>query len=153
MRPVDVFSRLGFGRVLAASFRVAAERSPNFLSPWGSEIDVHILKLLLEQGTFFAEREVETQTVRARVLLERPDVSDFLLVNESGGAEWFNKERFEALILMLYLTASVVALHEKGAEVQMSEIIRLHRAARKLTDDAERAGYRMDIFLQLSASG
>jgi hypothetical protein len=153
MRPVEVFSKLGFGRVLSASFRVAAERSPNVLSPWGSEVDVHILKILLEQGAFLAEREGETQSVRAMILLDRPDVRDFLLVNESGGAEWFNKERFEALIRMLCLTASVVASHEKETGLQINDIIRFHRAAQKLIDNAERAGYRSDIFLQLSASG
>jgi glycosidase len=153
MMPVKVFSELGFGRVLAGFFRGAAENSPHLLSPWGSENDVAILKILLEQGTYFAEREGEAQSPRARVLLDRPDVRDFLLVNESGGAEWFNKERFEALVRLLFLTAVVATSLEKGAGVQINDVIRFYRAARKLIDDAERAGYRTDIFLQLSASG
>jgi glycosidase len=152
MRPVEVFSELGLGRVLTASFRSAAESSPFFHSPWGSEIDVHILKILLEQGTLIAEREGEVQAVRAGALLDRPDVRHFLLVNKSEGVEWFNKERFEALVLLFFLTAAVVASHEKVSGEQVSDVIRLHRAARKLIDDAERAGYRTDIFLQLSAS-
>jgi glycosidase len=152
MMPVKVFSELGFGRVLAGFFRVAAENSPHLLSPWGSENDVAILKILLEQETYFAEREGEAQSPRAKVLLDRPDVRDFLLVNESGGAEWFNKERFEALIRLLFLTAVVATSHEKGAGVQINDVIRYYRAARKLIDDAEHAGYRTDIFLRLSAS-
>jgi glycosidase len=151
-RPVEVFSELGFGRVLAGSLRGAAVNYPHLLSPWGSEIDIHILKILLEQGTFFAEREGEEQEVRTKALLSRPDVRDFLLVNESGGAEWFNKERFEALVRLLFLSAVIVASHAKVSGEQASSVIHIHRAARKLIDDAERAGYRTDIFQQLSAS-
>jgi glycosidase len=152
-RPVDVFSELGFGRVLAGSFRSAAENAPHLLSPWGSETDVRMLMILLEHETFFAEGESEDQAARIKDLLSRPDVRDFLLVNESGGTEWFNKERFESLVRLLFLAAAVTASREKGSQARVIDIIRLHRAARKLIDDAERAGYRTDIFLQLSFSG
>jgi hypothetical protein len=139
------------GRVLADSFRSAAERLRHSLPPWGRESDTSILKILLEQGAFFEERETEVQGVRALGLLARSDVRDFLLVNASGGTEWFNKERFEALIRLLFLTKAAVAPAGKSGE-RLTGIIRLYRAAGKLIDDAERAGYRTEAFLTLSCS-
>jgi hypothetical protein len=79
-------------------------------------------------------------------------VRDFLLVNQSEGTEWFNKERFEALVGLLFLTAAVVS-REKSSEPPVKDVIRFHRAARKMIDDAGSAGYRTDIFLKLSVSG
>ncbi len=151
LRPGEVFAELGFGRVLADSFRSAAERLRHCLPPWGRESDTCILKILLEQGAFFEEREMEVQGVRAQGLLARPDVRDFLLVNASGGTEWFNKERFEALIRLLFLTKAAVAPTGNSGE-RLTGMIRLYRAAGKLIDDAERAGYRTDAFLTLSCS-
>jgi glycosidase len=150
--PAEVFSELGFGRVLAASFRAAAERSPHFVSPWGTETDVCLLKILLEQESFLAKDERLDKAARTQGLLGRPTVRDFLLVNESGGSEWFNKERFEALMRLLFLAAAVGTQDGKGSGARMDEIVRLHQTVLKLIDDAGRAGYRTDILPQLTAS-
>ena len=85
---------------------------------------------------------------RLRKLFDDEGCAEFLLVHESGGFEWFNKERFEDLILWLYL-ASVASMTEKTIEKKRlpEELVRLHATVMELFTRAETAGYRLDSFL------
>jgi hypothetical protein len=78
------------------------------------------------------------------------DSRDFMLVHESGGTEWFNKERYEELLEWF----SIISLLELAASKSTARTItiRLGRLAVETTRLAElaiHAGYRTTLLLHL----
>jgi glycosidase len=74
----------------------------------------------------------------------------FLQVHESGGTEWFNKERFEDLLEWL----SIISImgHAASAATARSTALRLGRLAvenKRLADLALHTGYRTKLLLRL----
>jgi hypothetical protein len=120
LRPID---RATFDRFnLAASLRRAGL----------SEVDIRRARIALELAH---PADVRNPARLARDWLGDPDVRSFLGVNQSDGAEWFNKEAFGDL---LGLAAGLD--RARGARRPSPVIGRLRRAA-------ESAGYRVDAFL------
>jgi hypothetical protein len=75
---------------------------------------------------------------------------DFLQLHESGGTEWFNKERFEELLEWL----AIIALMELAAGKPTARTIatclgRLAAENSRLTELAAHAGYRATLLLTL----
>ncbi len=147
-QPIRIFTEMGFGRALAASFHTASQTDDSFRPPWDGESSVSLLKALLTLGGFFMNRAVEPDR-----LLDSPDARRFILLHESGGIKWFNKERFEALSEMLFLATVLTDVRGKGAAARIADVMMYGRATRRLIDNAARAGYRTDVFRQLSAGG
>lgn len=148
----QLFQELGLGRVAADSFRFAAEKNPLFTSPWGAEFDACLLQTLLEQQEFLAEGEPPEREARTRALFHNRAVRDFLLIHESEGTEWFNRERFEALVWLLFQAAAVDILPRMVSGERIAGIIGLHGIALERITRAEQSGYRTDTFRHLSAS-
>jgi hypothetical protein len=74
----------------------------------------------------------------------------FMRVHESGGTEWFNKERYEELLEWL----SIISLMERAASKPADRTIaawlgRLATENRQLIELAAHAGYRTKLLLQL----
>ena len=77
-----------------------------------------------------------------------PAVREFLLVNRSGDAEWFNRERFELLIEWL-IFAGVIGAGGISPPVETfsARVAALQETAAGLVREAGEAGYRLDRFL------
>jgi hypothetical protein len=115
-------------------------KEPASLSPraWGD-----LLQVLLRHERFLAQCQ-ELGAARSCVLLaEDPAVADFLQLHESGGEQWFNKERFEMLLgwftRLSPFAEGALAEPEAGYE----------RLCELLLDSAAAAGYRLDHFTKL----
>jgi glycosidase len=74
----------------------------------------------------------------------------FMQVHESGGTEWFNKERFEELLEWFSIRALLEAAARKPAPRTISALLgRLAAENRRLNELAAHAGYRSKLLLRL----
>nr|WP_240732292.1 alpha-amylase family glycosyl hydrolase [Geobacter sp. FeAm09] len=80
-----------------------------------------------------------------------PACRDFMLVHESGGTEWFNKERFEELAVWLSVSAlAALALKRPAGRTVAAWLAAADRELAACTALAAHAGYRSQLFQQLS---
>ena len=83
-------------------------------------------------------------------LLSDNDVATFIGRHESGGYEWFVKERWELLVSWLHFTAlAMEAGTARGGTVSAARQKALQKYAATLSERAATAGYRVDRFLRL----
>ena len=74
----------------------------------------------------------------------------FLLVHESGGVEWFNKERFEELVAWLaVVTLASRAEQRPAARTLATWLASAERDLRHVIESAAHAGYRTGLFMRL----
>ncbi len=138
----------GLTSVLETAFH-KAESNRNWASPWGAGTEVQLMKILLAHQSFLADNDKEGGAERLRRLFNDRNVAEFILLHKSGGVEWFNRERFEDLMLWLYLIA-VPSLRAKRGEMKHlpQEMAKRHTTVMELISKAETAGYRSDILLE-----
>jgi len=82
-----------------------------------------------------------------RAFFADPAAAAFLLLHESDGVDWFNKERFELLLCWLSRLPLTGVIPRPESEVEACQ----KRVCGQLVDTAAAAGYRLDHFLQLLA--
>jgi len=81
-----------------------------------------------------------------------PSCSRYMLVHESGGVIWFNKERFEALTTWLFIIRLCDMVSRRTAVRTLSAWCGASgRELRRLAELASHAGYRTALFLSLTA--
>jgi hypothetical protein len=108
---------------------------------------VQLLQALLEwEGT--------GSTTVGNAAVERsfatPACCTFMQLHESGGTEWFNKERFEELLEWLSIIALMAGAPSKPASRTISALLgRLAAENRRLNELAAHAGYRTKLMLLL----
>jgi hypothetical protein len=74
----------------------------------------------------------------------------FMQVHESGGTEWFHKERFEELLEWFSIVALLESAARKPAPRTISVLLgRLAAENRRLDESAAHAGYRTRLLLRL----
>jgi hypothetical protein len=97
---------------------------------------------LSREEQFLAKCHQDGPVAPGEELLREPVVVDFLQLHESGGVEWFNKERFEMLVTWLNRVAPYA---QDGAPEPVAELAKISNL---LQDAAAVAGYRVDRFLK-----
>jgi glycosidase len=131
----------GLVRPVIDSFGALAESGkscPHLSSgEWGE-----LLRILLREEQFLAKCHQDGPVAPGEELLREPVVVDFLQLHESGGVEWFNKERFEMLVTWLNRVAPYA---QDGAPEPVAELAKISNL---LQDAAAVAGYRVDRFLK-----
>ncbi|OGU05630.1 MAG: alpha-amylase [Geobacteraceae bacterium GWC2_58_44] len=137
-----IFEAFGLGRPVLEAFAplpAAAPEQPEILSPSGW---CDLLRVLLRHESFLAVCRQEGGAQGCSSLFGDPAAADFLLLHESGGVQWFNKERFDLLLDWF----SRLAPFAEGApqEEQGSTCTLLLQAAAA-------AGYRLDHLARLLA--
>jgi glycosidase len=105
---------------------------------WGE-----LLRVLLRHGSFLAELQEQGALLSCSTLFADPVAADFLLLHESGGVQWFNKERFELLLdwFLLLSPYSAAGMPQTQAALEGSRTL--------LVESAEAAGYRLDHLLKV----
>jgi hypothetical protein len=111
---------------------------------------VQLLEALLSCRAPVGSGRKKTAAATVDQLFSLPLCRNFMLVHESGGVEWFNKERFEELTLWL----AVVNLADQAAQRPAGRTLAgwLAGAEKGLIHHAElaaHAGYRAVLFLTL----
>ena len=126
----------------------------NFLQrdsdPGFSSRAIELLTALLEWWQT-DERDSATSTLKQmQRLFELKACRNFLLNHDSGGIEWFNKERFEELYewltLLLLVEGCSVPLTARLVSTRMGEAERSLRLGTTLAQDV---GYRSRLFVEL----
>lgn len=84
----------------------------------------------------------ETATGGLVQLFDNQLICSFLLIHDDGGTRWFNKERFEELLVWLALQAAFE--HVQDEQVPLVPVAELKALAAA-------AGYRVRTFLKLAA--
>ncbi|GFE59832.1 alpha-amylase family glycosyl hydrolase [Geobacter sp. AOG2] len=80
-----------------------------------------------------------------------PPCRDFMMIHESDGVEWFNKERFEELVAWLTVIGLVeLALKRPASRTVSAWLAAAGRERAASTALAAHAGYRSSLFQQLS---
>jgi hypothetical protein len=74
---------------------------------------------------------------------------EFLLVHESGGVEWFNKERFEELMLWRGVVGLLAGAERPTPRTLATRLGRAERSLLHAMDAAAHAGYRTGLYLRL----
>ncbi len=128
----------------------AVEEKLNVVSgDWPPTVDARsamlLLRIMIRRQLFFSGLEEKGFEEGLRQLFADPEASDFLFVHESDGIEWFNKERFEVLLGWLFL--AVTAGLGTRANEWPAELAAYHQGMLDLQAIAEKAGYRVRVFL------
>jgi glycosidase len=145
LRSAQWLDEFGLARVLETALH-AAEKKLNLTSPWGAGTEVLLEKICLTHQSFFID-DKQDMAYRLKHLFADKNVGEFILLHWSGGVEWFNKERFENLLMWLCLTSAASTTEKNGNDnLLAAEIVRMHATVMKLFYEAENAGYRLDIF-------
>jgi len=110
------------------------------LPPWGWG---DLLRVLLRHETFLVQLEAKGALASCSALCADPAAADFLLLHESAGIQWFNKERFELLLTWF----SWLSPYAVGGLPQTKAA--LEGSCALLIESAEAAGYRLDYLLKL----
>ena len=134
----EICHNLGLGRQLGEAFQTMAPCSEHpHLSAheWST-----LFRLLIKHETFLGSC-AELGVARASTLLfDDEEVAGFVHLHESGGVQWFNKERFELLCEWFGQLAPYVdgGPHKGGRATCVT-----------LVDTAAAAGYQLDQYLKL----
>ena len=108
---------------------------------------VQLLQALLDWEGTGSTTEGSAAVVRA---FATAACCTFMQVHESGGTEWFNKERFEELLEWLSIIALMAGAARKPAPRTISALLgRLAAENRRLNELAAHAGYRTKLMLLL----
>jgi glycosidase len=122
-------------------------------SPHGPEEVAPLLRSLLRWQFFFAGWERETASTRFTLLFADPGAREFLECHIYAEREWFNRERFEILIMWLFRVEALALAAVKEPEQLVDEIARLRKTLHHLQAVAAAAGYRADRFLEMLQAG
>ncbi|HWI40630.1 MAG TPA: alpha-amylase family glycosyl hydrolase, partial [Verrucomicrobiae bacterium] len=138
-----VADRFGLHRVAEEAYGAAG-----ISFPWRGR-DNQAVRVLLGFADLLPEWE-EKGAESLRRLMEDPEAARFLNVHSSGGYSWFNREQFELLLrLLCAVCIARAACQEEAVPVNLSlEASLLHQVVKQLSAAAEKAGYRLDLFLK-----
>ena len=83
-----------------------------------------------------------------------PDCRHYLLVHDSNGTNWFNKERFESLTIWILIVKFCDSLLKQTASHEPASwhVASSRHEMRRLAKLAEKAGYRTEMFIDLMKS-
>lgn len=111
---------------------------------------IELLSALLEWWPACERDSTATSLKQIQKLFQIEACRKFLLNHESGGTEWFNKERFEELCewitLLLLVEGCDAPLSVRVVSARMAEA---ERALRLGTELAQEVGYRSRLFTEL----
>jgi hypothetical protein len=89
--------------------------------------------------------------IRTSALWSDPDVRWLAGVNQSSGATYFNKERFEELLAWLQLPA-LLAIAQQPLAQQPAALAALKAVLASATQAAQSAAYNLDLFLATTST-
>jgi len=146
--PVGVlFDRFGLKQVVNDAFAGIARTAGEPL-PRGEGLEGLLMEILMRHAGFFTEWDDAECAARTAALLADREVKAFLLVHESGGETWFNKERLEWLLQWLFLAEMSGDLAGRDElEHLLVRMTLLYKAVVMLSTAAEKARYRPQQFL------
>ena len=139
----QILDAFGLARTVVEAFGAplaAALGQPQALSPreWAD-----LLGALLRHESWLANCQELGAEKGAALLFDDPAAAAFLLLHNSNGVAWFNKERFELLLNWLSRLAPF------ATRVPLKPV---KRTCALLEETAAAAGYRLDQFRKLLAS-
>ena len=142
--PAQIVDAFGLMRPVVEAFAVLSAAAAEKPQPLSAPGWADLLLVLLREESLLATCQQLGTAEACRALFADPAVAAFLLLHESNGFDWFNKERFELLLSWLArLSLGVSPGPEPEAEAGQK------RVCGQLVDTAASAGYRLDQFLKL----
>ena len=144
-----LFDRFGLKRVVTDVFG-GVEWTTGEPLPRGEGLEGLLLGVLMNHTGYFTAWDDMERSERTRTLFNDREVRVFLLVHESGGDTWFNKERFESLLQWLFLAEMSGDLAGRDElEHLLVRMTLLYKAVELLNEAAEQARYRPQQFQAL----
>jgi hypothetical protein len=144
-----LFNRFGLKQVVAEVLG-GVEWTAGELLPRGEGREGLLMGILMNHAGYFTAWDDAECHQRTRALFNDHEVQAFLLVHESGGDTWFNKERFECLLQWLFLAQMSGDLAGRDElEHLFVRMSLLHKAVELLNEAAEKARYRPQQFQAL----
>ena len=145
----ELFDRFGLKQV-AAEVLGGVARTTGETLPRGEGIEGRLMNILMSLAGYFTEWDDAECAERARGLFTDQEARAFLLVHESGGETWFNKERFESLLQWLFVAEMSGDLAGRDdLEHLHVRMALLYKAVESLITAANKASYRPKQFLAL----
>ncbi len=145
----ELISRFGLYRSLQESFSALPAEAWQSYRGMDAALAVQLITVMIEHQLFFSsigEAIPETDFVS---LFEEPHARGFLLINQSDGKEWFNKERFEMLMTWLGIAALVEVEKELADEILMTRAKLLQKKITAIAAMALEAGFEINAFFEL----
>jgi hypothetical protein len=144
-----LFDRFGLKQVVTEVLG-GVEWSVGELLPRGEGREGLLMGILMNHAGYFTAWDDTECAERTRALFTDREVQTFLLVHESGGDTWFNKERFDSLLQWLFLAEmSGDPAGRDELEHLLVRMTLLHKAVDLLNEAAEKVRYRPQPFLEL----
>ncbi len=161
-----LFEELGLVHPVVQAFQSLPPADPEQLIDLPPKSFGKLLGLMLRHDTFLAQCRKLGAVRCCTALFSDPAAARFLYLHESGGAQWFNKERFELLLSWLLKVEPYAgrggAAQEKAEAVQEKAEGRKETVTNELTGEAlvallkegaAAAGYRLDQLMNLLQTG
>ncbi|UFS71520.1 alpha-amylase [Geomonas sp. RF6] len=139
----DQYDAYGLARPFEEACQCMAAGTPELPTPLPPSDWALLLHTLLSQETFFRSVAEKGRAAACANLFGDTAAMHFLQLHDSGGAEWFNKERFELLLRYLLQLAPLAPAIPSLPKAQLTQICDI------LVDAAKEAGYRLDRFLKI----
>ena len=148
----QTFDALGLVCPVVQAFQTLPPAEPDEPAKLSAQGFAELLRVLLRHESFLSQCRDLGVAQSAAALLADPAAAGFILLHQSCGAQWFNKERFE-LLLKWFLKLAPYA--ETGPEPRLKRQPELTDRAicDQLEEGAAAAGYRLDQLMNLLPSG
>jgi glycosidase len=145
----QLFHRFGLKQV-AVGLLGTLERCAGEPLPRGEGREGALLEILVNHAGYFTQWDDALCASRTRALLGDGGVRSFLLIHESGGETWFNKERLECLFQWLFLVemSGDLAGRDDPEHLQVRMAL-LYKVVEEINTAAEKSSYRPQKFLTL----
>ena len=140
---VRMLEAFGLSRPVAEGFAVLPETVSTGQQGVSPAEFADLLRALLKHETFLADCQESGAAQACAALFDDPSAAAFMRLHDSGGAKWFNKERFE---LLLGWFSRLAPFAPRAPQEPAEESCAL------LQETATAAGYRLDRFLTLLES-
>jgi len=113
---------------------------------------ISLLRALLSAGTALHGKPASKVDLPLETLFQLQACREFLLVHESDGVVWFNKERCEELLLWMFVIRLIGFGEQRPAAKTLATWFGASaREVQRLSELAGHAGYRLPLYLKLVA--
>ncbi len=164
LRPMQETAAVATGEMPWLCDRLIDQRFKRLRQDAGGESeslydDVHLLAVLLGEGErlFMADMENLDGQKALNALFENPDVRSWVKVNEFEGVVWFNKERFNKMVIHLFLLTAISVFsrentgHKQSRSVAaiMRDLVAAAQTVNQWFAAEEKSEYKLTELLRL----
>ena len=151
-KSVELFDDLGLAHPVVQALQALPPAEPEQLVDLPPRSFGKLLRLILQHQPFLSQCRALGVTRCCTALFSDAAAARFLYLHESGGAQWFNKERYELLLEWLLRVEPFPEVAAEAKEKPSQELTG-EALVTLLKESAAAAGYRLDQLMTVLQTG